>query len=129
MHIHAFRLRPKQDLKEEIARFARERGIQAGFIITCVGSLQRAAIRFANQNETTILEGKYEIVSLVGTLEKDGLHLHISLSDSQGAMVGGHLQDGSLVYTTAEIVIGEATGLIFRRVFDAETGYPELVVH
>lgn len=129
MHIHAFRLRPKQDLKGEIARFARERGIQAGFMMTCVGSLQRAAIRFANQEETTILEGLYEIVSLVGTLETDGLHLHISLSDSQGLMVGGHLQEGSLVYTTAEVVIGEATGLIFRRVMDAETGYPELVVH
>jgi predicted DNA-binding protein with PD1-like motif len=38
----------------------------------------------------------------------------------------GHLVEGCLIYTTAEIVIGEARGLMFSREQAAETGYQEL---
>lgn len=54
------------------------------------------------------------------------MHLHISISDSTGKTIGGHLVEGCQIYTTAEIVIGEARGLIFSREKDAETGYQEL---
>jgi len=105
-------------------------------VLTCVGSLQRAALRMANQDETTILEGKlttilegkFEICSLVGTVELGGIHLHIALSDGTGAMIGGHLQDGSLIYTTAEIVLGQALDLRFSREYCADSGYDELVI-
>lgn len=128
MQLYAVRLHPMQDLKQELIAFTQEHGLQAGFIVTCVGSLQVAALRLANQDETTIIERKFEICSLVGTLDPQGCHLHISLADSTGAMVGGHLQDGNLIYTTAEIVIGEATDLAFQREHDAQTGYPELTI-
>lgn len=126
--VHAVRLRPGQDLKAELFRFAHEHRIRAGFIVTCVGSLRCAALRMANQQETTMLEDKFEIVSLVGTLEIDGGHLHISLSRGDGSMIGGHLQEGSLIYTTAEVVIGEAPDMVFTREFDPDSGYPELVI-
>jgi predicted DNA-binding protein with PD1-like motif len=41
---------------------------------------------------------------------------------------GGHLLDGNLVYTTAEIVAGEATSLRFTRETDPATGFKELSV-
>ncbi len=52
----------------------------------------------------------------------------VSLSDSTGATIGGHLLDGNEIYTTAEIVIGEARQLQFRREADPETTYKELTV-
>ena len=128
MLTYAIRLRPGADLKPELVRITREYQLQAGFILTCVGSLQVAALRLANQPDTTIYHGKYEIVSLVGTLCADGPHLHISLSDGQGNVIGGHLQDGCAVYTTAEIVIGEMEEARFTREMDPESGYEELVV-
>lgn len=128
MAIFAFRLTPGQDLKKEMDAFAREKNLQAGFVITCVGSLRRAVIRPADQKEPLIREQKFEIVSLVGTLSPDGSHLHVALSDGTGAMLGGHLLEGNLIYTTAEIVVGEAEGLLFRREVDAATGYGELRV-
>ena len=128
MTIFAFRLTPGQDLKKEMDAFAREKNLQAGFVITCVGSLRRAVIRPADQKEPLIREQKFEIVSLVGTLSPDGSHLHVALSDGTGAMLGGHLLEGNLIYTTAEIVVGEAEGLLFRREVDAATGYGELRV-
>ncbi len=55
-------------------------------------------------------------------------HLHLSVADETGAVVGGHLMDGCEVFTTAEVVIGELPGVRFRRELDATYGYRELVV-
>lgn len=128
MRVYALRLRPGQDLRQELERFTKERGIRAGFVITTVGSLRKASLRLADRSDATGFEGKFEIVSLVGTLTQDGVHLHASISDGEGKTVGGHLVEGCLVYTTAEIVIGEAAGMEFRRETDAETTYKELTI-
>jgi predicted DNA-binding protein with PD1-like motif len=69
-----------------------------------------------------------EIVSLTGTLCTDGLHVHISLARRDGACIGGHLVHGSMVNTTAELVIGELPDVEFRRLPDSATGYNELSV-
>ena len=128
MTIYAIRLHPGQDLKRELDNFAKMQQLQAGFIITCVGSLQKVTIRPADQQIPLLREQKFEIVSLVGTLSPDGSHVHISLSDSTGATIGGHLLEGNEIYTTAEIVIGEAEHLQFRRETDLVTTFKELTV-
>ena len=69
-----------------------------------------------------------EIVSLTGTLGLDGLHVHLSLARRDGACVGGHLVEGCIVNTTAELVIGELTEVEFQRTVDPATGYRELSV-
>jgi predicted DNA-binding protein with PD1-like motif len=126
IRVLALRLKPGQDLRNELEAFVKEKRIRAGFLITAVGSLRQASIRFADQSTATNLDGKFEIVSLVGTLGQDGVHLHVSLSDSSGKTIGGHLVNGCLIYTTGEIVIGDAAGLTFSREKDADTGYQEL---
>jgi predicted DNA-binding protein with PD1-like motif len=123
-----FRLRPGQDLRQQIEAFVKAHNIRAGFILTAVGSLRSATIRLADQKDPTTFAGKFEIVSLVGTMGLDGVHLHISIADSTGRTIGGHLVEGCLVYTTAEIVVGEARGLTFTREQDRETGYKELMI-
>jgi predicted DNA-binding protein with PD1-like motif len=128
LRVHALRLRPGMDLRGELQQFALTRNIQAAFIITCVGSLSVARLRLADRASASTFEGKFEIVSLVGTLSADGPHLHIAVADSEGVMIGGHLLEGSSVSTTAEIVIGEAEELRFTRAVDAETGFRELLV-
>lgn len=124
----ALRLAPHQDLKQELIHFARKEKLQAGIIATCVGSLEQVTLRFANQDKPVTLHGKFEILSLVGTFSESSSHLHLSIADSTGTTWGGHLMEGSLVYTTAEIVIGELTDVTFQRETDSTYGYPELVV-
>jgi predicted DNA-binding protein with PD1-like motif len=86
-------------------------------------------LRLANQSESVSLDHKYEIVSLVGTFaESSGAHLHLSVSDSTGNTIGGHLMDGNLIYTTAELVLGEAMDVQFKRELDPITTYKELKV-
>lgn len=125
-NVYACRLLPGDDLKKTLQAFAEQRDLKAAYIITCVGSLQQAHLRLAGATERSTWMTKMEIVSLVGTFFNGGCHLHISLADGKGNMFGGHLLDGCIVYTTAEIVIGEAKGLQFYRETDPATGYLEL---
>ncbi len=128
MKTYAIRLRPGHDLREELDRFSKDRDIKAGSIITCVGSLKRAVLRMADENITKSFDERFEIVSLVGTLSQDGNHIHISLSDKDGKTIGGHLKKGCLIYSTAEIVIGESDEFSFSREFDEQTGFKELII-
>ncbi len=128
MTVYALRLHPGQDLKRELDAFAKINHLQAAFVVTCVGSLRKVALRPANQKEPMLREAKYEIVSLVGTLSPDGSHLHIALSDGAGATIGGHLLEGNEIHTTAEIVLGEAQQLKFSRETDPETTFKELKI-
>lgn len=129
LKIHAFRLKPGQDLKIEIEEFVQANHIEAGWIMTCVGSLTQSQLRFANQPAGTKQIGHFEIVSLVGTVSINGSHLHMSISDSTGKTTGGHLLADNIIYTTAEIVIGESNQLIFTREKDDTTSWEELQVH
>jgi uncharacterized protein len=126
--IHAFRLKPKEDLKEQIDAYIKRENIEAGWIMTCVGSLTQYNLRFANQPSGTKGNGHFEIVSLVGTVSTNGSHLHLSVSDSLGNTIGGHLLAENLIYTTAEIVIGESKKHIFTREKDGSTPWEELQV-
>jgi uncharacterized protein len=125
---YAFRLKPGQDLKQEIQKFITEKQITAGWINTCVGSLTNYNIRFANQPYGNTDSGHFEIVSLTGTVSTNGSHIHISISDSTGKTIGGHLMEGCKIYTTAEIVIGSSNDFIFKREKDGTTEWEELQV-
>lgn len=122
------RLKPGQDLKIELNKLAEIHNLEAACVITCVGSLTTAVLRYANQSHTDTLTGHFEIVSLTGTLSIHGSHYHISISDGEGRTVGAHLMDGCKVYTTAEIVIGVIEGVSYQRTLCKDSGYPELDV-
>ena len=125
---HAFRLKPGEDLKTRIQDLVNDRQIKAGWISTCVGSLTDYKIRFANQPDGSGNSGHFEIVSLTGTVSVNGSHLHISISDSTGKTIGGHLMKGCTIYTTAEIVILSSNEFVFKREKDGTTPWEELQV-
>ena len=128
MRTHAFRLTPGTDLRAGIEAAAAEFGAAAIVVLTCVGSLERAALRMAGRSDVETLVGDLEIVSLVGTLSPDGAHLHLAVADASGRMTGGHLEPGCIVRTTAEVVLGGLEGVRFRRPVDPATTWDELVV-
>ncbi|MFN8264981.1 MAG: PPC domain-containing DNA-binding protein [Chitinophagaceae bacterium] len=128
LKIHAIRLKPGQDLKKEIQNYVQEHKIEAGWIMACTGSITQYHLRFANQPNGSKANGHFEIVSLTGTISINGSHLHMSVSDSTGKTIGGHLLDSNFIYTTAEIVIGEGKQLIFTREKDGTTEWEELQI-
>ena len=128
MRTYSFRLRPGQDLKGALDAFVQQHRIEAGAMLTCVGSLTNVTLRLANQEGPSVWQGHFEIVSLVGTLSTNGSHLHLAVSDSTGRTIGGHLLAGCIIYTTAEIVVGVMPSLSYVREPDPTFGYRELVV-
>ncbi len=128
INTHAFRLKPGADLKKSILAFVKEKKLTAAWISTCVGSLTSYQLRFANQQKGSTDTGHFEIVSLTGTLSVNGSHLHLSVSDASGKTIGGHLVDGCIVYTTAEIVIQNTDQFTFKREKDGTTEWEELQV-
>ena len=61
-----FRLTPGEDLYLGMEQFIARHNIRAAAIMTCVGSLSKAMIRFADQEGITPLEGPFEIVLSCG---------------------------------------------------------------
>ena len=120
------RLLPGTDLRVALSALPHEHGFKAGFILFAVGSLSHVRMRFAGAETAWEREGNFEILTLSGTLSPDGPHLHMSISDAAGAVLGGHVLAGCVVRTTAEIVVGIARDWVFRREADPATGYLEL---
>lgn len=126
MKHEAIRLTRGSDLKEEIKKL----NIKAGYVASAVGCVTKARIRLADGKTVASWEEPFEIVSLMGTLSEDGPHLHISLADTKGKVIGGHLMDGCIINTTCELVIADLSDeYAFTREFDAETGYDELEIN
>lgn len=128
MKVVPLRLQQGADLRRALEAWMGEQQEQAACLISAVGSLSVAQLRFAGAAEATVIHGEMEILSLSGTLSPDGAHLHIAIAGSSGAVTGGHLCAGSLVRTTAELVIGLLPEWRFCRELDPATGYAELVI-
>jgi hypothetical protein len=128
--IHVFRLRPGDDLLGSIRAYVNQNHIQAAVLLSAVGSLTQASIRYANQPEAHIHTGHFEIVSITGTVEEGGEHVHLSISTGQGNMIGGHLMTGCRIYTTTEVALAELIGVKFTRETDREgSGWDELKIY
>ena len=128
MKVVPLRLQPGDDLRQALETWMGEQQEQAGCVISAVGSLSVAELRFAGAAAATTIRGDLEILSLAGTLSPDGVHLHVAVADSTGSVIGGHLCAGSLVRTTAELVVGLLPEWRFCRQLDPATGYVELQI-
>lgn len=151
LNAHVCRLKPGVDIVQSIqaAAIAASQATSqcsAVVVISCVGSVSSLTLRMANASATANDASAYspfrtwneplEIVSLVGTIAVDvkekskhnvSFHLHMSVSDKDGAVYGGHFVKG-VVNTTMELVIGTISHVQFSRVYDPSTGYRELEV-
>ncbi|WP_326541237.1 PPC domain-containing DNA-binding protein [Pseudorhodoferax sp.] len=132
LRIEVLRLAPGEDLRtalqhwsEAAARAAEP--VHAACVLSAVGSLTRAQLRYADAPAGTRIDGPLELLSLAGTLGRGGLHLHASVADAAGKVLGGHVMHGCNVRTTAEIVLGLLPEHVFDRVPDPATGYLELL--
>lgn len=117
---------PRAGSFSQLHAFAQQQQLHAAWIAGCTGSLTDIALRYAGQEGTTLLNGTFEVISLNGTLEQSGEHLHLCVSDPHGTMLGGHMMPGCTVRTTLELVIGSLEELAFSRQPCALSGYDEL---
>lgn len=130
------RLNPGEDLRNAIEAAVRGANCRAAFVLSGIGSLSNAGLRFAGAEQPRRLTGDMEILSLSGTVAFNGTgegarsssHLHMALSTASGEVFGGHVAPGCTVRTTAEVLLALLPEWEFSREPDAATGYLELQI-
>lgn len=126
------RLNPGDDLRAAIEAAVRAADCRAAFVISGIGSLSSAGLRFAGADQPRRFTGDIEILSLAGSIAFDGAHssshIHMALSTASGDVFGGHVAPGCTVRTTAEVLIALLPEWQFSRAPDAVTGYHELEI-
>ena len=98
-------LEPGQDLRLSLSEVALQKQI-SGFLLGVVGNLSKASFQCPGRDTPTVLVGELEIITLNGTFDADGVHLHLSLSDGACQVWGGHLENGSLILKGADLLLG-----------------------
>lgn len=124
---HCLRLKRGSDLKEAIETYCRNEGIDAAVVLSSVGCVSRYHLRLAKALDCIEKAEAMEILTLNGTIACGKAHLHIALADENGHCVGGHLQSGTIIDTTCELVLGVIEDYCFKREYDQSTGYDEIV--
>jgi len=129
------RLAPGADLIESIEEVCRQMDFKCAAITSCIGSLRRADIMIAVPLENKLgagysdpltLEGPLELLCAQGSVGEDeevGLftHLHVTFSDRDSRVWGGHLLKGKgPVLVTCEVMITALAGTRLRRQYDPE---------
>lgn len=122
------RLLPGMDLRDEVEAWAKAHNISAACVLSAVGSLSIASIRFAGTSRPWNEGRDWEVISLQGTVSSTGVHLHLSVADDQGKTFGGHLVKGCTIRTTMELCLMELNDCTFSRTQDPTTGFSELTI-
>lgn len=108
MLARALHLDPGSDVRRSLEQLARSEQA-SGFVLSVVGNLSQATFGCPGRNAPTVLSGELEIITLQGTISPEGVHLHLSFSDGNCQVWGGHLEHDSLVLKGADLLVGFLT--------------------
>jgi predicted DNA-binding protein with PD1-like motif len=126
MNMLPLRLVPGDDLRLAIEAAVRNEFPNGAFVVCGIGSLSKVQLRLAGASTNASRDGLYEIISLSGSVTADGVHLHMSIADEHGQVLGGHVSAGCVVRTTVELLLAPVEGVRLSRFLDPATGFPEL---
>lgn len=127
MKEYAIRLEKGADLKASIEEICQKNGFNTCVVLSAVGCVYQAKFRRAKATSYFEKVEDYEIVAMTGTVSQGKVHMHISLADDSGAVVGGHLEKGCFINTTCELVLGVLDEYESHREFDEKTGCNEII--
>ena len=93
MNVHVLSLSPAMTCAPRSSRRSphcrAQHGIAAACIVSAVGSLSQAMLRYADKPGASEINGPLELLMLSGTLSPDGAHLHGSVADAHGEVRAG----------------------------------------
>ena len=110
-----FRMPEGEEFLSFVNTFAKKNNVIIG-IVSAIGTLKNPKIGYFEEDKGNYrvisLEGTYELISALGNITlKDGepfAHIHVSLGDSDGKVLGGHLIEGEIL--VVEVFIQELLG-------------------
>ena len=105
MRVRAIHLDAGADVRRSLEDLAHHENAQ-GFVLSVVGNMRQATFACPGRTSPTVLSGELEIITLQGTIGPQGVHLHLSFSDGDCQVWGGHLEHGSLILKGADLLVG-----------------------
>ena len=88
------------------------------FLISSVGDLSTVSFKCPLSDKPRTFEQKLEIITLTGYLTSIESHIHISVSDENCNVYGGHLLPGTIVYKSLNILLGSIPNLKTQTIFN-----------
>ncbi len=139
----ALRLPPGADIYKTLEQVAESEGITSGLILSGLGSVKQVSLRnvrvfpeeFPIEDRHRVFTPKaepMELLALTGNIShftnRIHIHAHVVLSSGVGGgpVFGGHLVEGCIVFSTAEIVLCSIQGMPMLREMDPQTRTFEL---
>ena len=93
----------------DLLRSLQEQAIKenkSGYVLSVVGNLSVAKFQCPGKEKATTIKNHLEIIALNGTISPKKCHLHISLSDGECRVWAGHLEKGTIILKSADLLIG-----------------------
>lgn len=121
-----------EDFHECVERAARDKGIQAGAILSGIGTFDRARIHyithteFPSEDKFVEIEGPVELCSVDGIIADYKPHMHCTMALRGNELFAGHLEPGCNVLYLAEVVIAKLAGRWLERDKHPQLGTPRL---
>ena len=113
--VFLLKLERGENLLESVCTVIERENIKYGVIVSGVATLEHASfhrIRNCNEipeDEMIEMDGPYEVSSLQGAIINGEPHIHMTFSDLEETRAV-HLEPGSVVLYTAEVMIAEISG-------------------
>ena len=79
---------------------------KSGYVLSVVGNLSVAKFQCPGRKKATTIKKHLEIIALNGTIAPKKCHLHLSLSDAECNVWAGHLEEGTIILKSADLLIG-----------------------
>jgi len=118
--IHILRVDPSEDILAAVEQFIADANLKQAVVLGGYGTMAAFHLHWVTHNRipTDNLfrkgEGGIEILSMNGLVVDGQPHIHIALSNPEGAF-GGHLEPGCIAYVVCEIFFGEVEGATLTR--------------
>lgn len=119
---------------ESIREFVKKHNIDAGFIISGIGSMDICILHYIKttglppKDKYITIEGPLEIGGFQGSIAGGEPHIHIVVYDQNKDLTFiGHLEEGSRCCYRIEFGIIALTGVETKRIKDKSTGLPEII--
>ena len=104
MENHFFKLSPGADIINSLKKIQNNKP-STFFLMSAVGDLSKVVFKCPLNNKPILIDKKLEIISLNGYIKSEENHIHISVSDENCSVYGGHLLPGSIVLKSLDLLL------------------------
>ncbi len=104
MELIELNLESNYDILLSLAQFSKNNNLSA-YVVSIVGDLSNVVFKCPINKTKKSIRDHLEIITLQGKITPISAHLHISVSNSECKVFGGHLEEGTIVLKSAMLLL------------------------